>query len=265
MMTAHCEVKAITRIAKCSRSIGAVVAGIVLQLVLVTPSAFADFVDGFEGPSIDPFWSSFTDNGSITLTSTIAHSGGQSAQFSSFNTSSNKYEYLFHDFATPQFGTASVWIFDTGAGVSSSNYIGFQIGNASQNFNAGLTTYDYGFAGGGPGRGDQYDYFVSPPGFVAATGIARTQAWHEYKIVDTPSALTISVDGISVYSTAGGTPITQILLFSQAPGFRPAFDQYYDDFRFEALTGAVPEPSTVALLGFGSLILLRCASKRRQG
>ena len=238
-------------------------AGCVLSLVLAASQARAGFIDGFEGSTIDPFWSSYIVNGSITLSSDVAHSGTQSAKFSSNGVFNNRYEWLFHTFSTPVYGTASVWIYDTGAGVPSSNYIGFYITNDSQNFYAALSTFDYGFAGGGPGRGDQYDYGTSgPPPFVAASGVDRTLAWHQYEIIDLPQTLTIKLDGATLYEQAGGTPFDTIRLASQAPGFRPAFDQYYDDFVFSV--APVPEPSTFALLCLGGIGLAISRSMGRR-
>jgi len=234
----------------------------VLSVAFSATSARADFIDGFEGSTIDPYWSTFLQNGSITLTTAIAHSGKQSAQFSSTDANANRYEQLFHNFATPTYGTASVWIYDTGAGVSSSNYIGFSLNNASTGFTAGLTTYDYGFQGNGPGRGDQYDYFdYSSTQNGGATGIYRTQAWHQYKVIDTPDMLSILLDGTTIYTRAGGTPFTQILLYSQAPGFRPAFSQYYDDFAFTP--AAVPEPSSLILAVVGCVTIFGHQAIRR--
>ena len=79
------------------------------------------FTDDFEGSSLNPYWSSSVSSGSIIFPSTErAHGGNQSVQFSSTNTSqSRKGIQIRHDFASPTYGTASVWMFDTGAGVNS--------------------------------------------------------------------------------------------------------------------------------------------------
>jgi hypothetical protein len=122
-----------------------------------------EFSDSFEGASLNPFWSSNTQSGSIQLTNAMAHSGSQSVEFISTETALTKEIQLFHNFSSPTYGETSVWIYDTGAAVDSSNYIGFQISNSSPDFSAGLTTFDYGFRGGGPGYGDQYNYL---PAFI---------------------------------------------------------------------------------------------------
>jgi len=235
-----------------------------IAAVFAVSGARADFVDGFEGSVIDPFWSTSTQSGSIALSTAKAHGGVQSAKFSSIATDADKYERLFHTFASPTYGTASVWIYDTGAGVSSSNSIGLAISNDSLGFSAGLTTFDYGFQGGGPGRGDQYNYYDLPAvDESTATGIFRTQAWHQFKFIDTPDSLSMVVDGTTVYTRAGGTPFTTIWLTSGAPSWRPAYDQYYDDFAFSATS--VPEPSSFVLVVAGALGLAgyaRCRSRR---
>ena len=136
------------------------------------------YTDGFEAPTLNPFWSTSIQSGSIALSTGQAHSGNQSVQLSSTDTGVTKSIQLFHDFSTPVYGVTSVWVLDTGAGADSSNYIAFSINNAALNFGAGLLTFDYGFQGGGPGRGDQYDYIDSPFVDVAATGIQRSGIWH---------------------------------------------------------------------------------------
>lgn len=193
----------------------------------------AGFSDGFEGPTLDPFWSTSTQSGSISLTTSVVHGGNRSAQFSSTSTGLDKHINLFHDFSSPTYGTVSVWFYDTGAGQPSSNYIGLAVNQRGTNFAAGLVAYDYGFAGGGPGRGDQYDYYDFPIVMNSpATGIDRTQAWHQYMVQTTPQALTLLVDGVPVYTRGGATPFDQVELSMSGPSWRPAWTTYFDDFSF---------------------------------
>ena len=171
---------------------------------------------------------------------------------------------LFHDFSTPVYGVTSVWVLDTGAGADSSNYIAFSINNAALNFGAGLLTFDYGFQGGGPGRGDQYDYIDSPFVDVAATGIQRSGIWHEFTIIDTSQSLSLMIDGATVYTRAGtgGTPFDHIALSMSGPDWRPAWVSYFDDFSFSQ-AGSVPEPSGLILAGISIVALLGSAWHRR--
>jgi hypothetical protein len=62
----------------------------------------AGFVDGFEGPTLDPFWSTLTQSGSVTFPSTAqAHGGSQSVQMNSSVTPQNKDVELEHTFSQP--------------------------------------------------------------------------------------------------------------------------------------------------------------------
>src|SRR5262249_46271897 len=107
----------------------ALAAGLVLSLAAPSVQAAMVFSDGFEGPTLDPFWTMDVTNGSITVPSTAAaHGGASSAQFNS-TSGGNRYVFLRHDFAAPVFGTASVWVFDTGANLFSSNYFYLQLEN----------------------------------------------------------------------------------------------------------------------------------------
>jgi hypothetical protein len=201
--------------------------------VLEDRCLLSGFTDSFEGPTFDPFWSTTVQSGSISLSTAQAHTGAQSAQFSSTSTGVNKGLYLFHDFPTPTYGDMSVWIYDTGAGVSSSNYIYFQA-YQTDGSSVGIFTEDYGFRGNGPGYGDQYNYqYIHSSGDqLIPTGIERTLAWHQFEIVDTPQAFTLKVDGNTVYNGAGGAPINEVLLSTFGPSYDPAFTAYYDDFSF---------------------------------
>lgn len=261
-MTYRVEGKRLARMMAWTRPGWMVLAGI--ALFLTAPGAHGDYIDGFEAKTINPFWSTNLQSGSITLSTAEAHSGTQSAQFSSTANGSTTAESLFHDFSSPTYGTASVWIYDTGAGVDSSNYIAFAVGNSNLNFGATLETFDYGFQGGGPGRGDQYNYYDSlTMSSSAATGITRTLAWHQYSIVDTPQSLSFMVDGTTVYSTTGGTPFNHVELAMVAPSFRPSFTSYFDDFAFVAAPSSVPEPRSLVLASIAASLGLATYAWRR--
>jgi hypothetical protein len=222
------------------------------------------YTDGFEAPTLNPFWSTYSQSGSIALSTAQAHSGEQSVQFTSSAGSENKSIELSHTFSTPIYGVTSVWVLDTGAGAASSNYISFLISNSNLNFTAVIGTYDYGFAGGGPGRGDQYDFSDSPFAGATATGIERSLAWHQFSFVDTPQSLSIMVDGVTVYTRAGagGTPLDQVVLEMSGPSWRPGWVSYFDDFSFSQ--ASVPEPSTLTLAGVSICVLLASAWHRRR-
>ncbi len=192
----------------------------------------AGFTDNFEGPALDPFWSPSAVSGSITFPSTAqAHSGNQSVQFNSTYNTGQKNITLAHDFASPIFGEASVWIYDTGADVASSNYIQLTIEDTTNGGGKGayLNAWDYD---AGPSNGGDYVFGVSGRIDYQFTGIDRTQAWHQFRIDSEPDSLSLAVDGITVYTGAGGVPFNQVKLQMYGPTWRPAWVSYFDDFEF---------------------------------
>src|SRR5437899_12070686 len=120
---------------KSSRHIG-------MQRILCRPTLEAledrtvpsTFVDGFEGPTLNPFWSQTTRSGSVKFPSTaLVHSGHQSVEFDSIESSEDKGIGLVHTFETPTYGRVSVWLYDNGAGVFSSNYMILSVGDEQGN------------------------------------------------------------------------------------------------------------------------------------
>ncbi len=207
-----------------------------------------NFSDNFESATLDPFWTISAVAGSVTFPSTVrAHSGSQSVQLNSLQGAGEKGISLRHALAQPTYGQVSVWMYDSGADLSSANYMGLHC-------NVGyLQTSDYDL---GPSNGGTYNgAAANGSGFI--TAVDRTQAWHQFAINSTESALTMSIDGTTVYSGAGGTPFTGINLVMYGPTWRPAWSAEFDDFQFVP----VPEPSTWAL---GSLGLIGLWFVRRR-
>lgn len=228
------------------------------------------FVDGFEGPTLDPFWSTRENSGSITFPSTArVHSGRQSVQLNSTQNTGQKNIDLFHAFPEPIYGRVSVWVYDTGADVLSSNYIGLSVGNRRLEVGASLFTQDYDL---GPTNGGNYYYthFGVDSGILSS--IDRTQAWHHFEIDASPQSLTLLIDGTAVYRDAGGHQFDTLGLFMSGPTWRPAWVTYFDDFEFVPyaasdiaathlawnpvaggvdfsyeITGTLPRPTTAAL------------------
>jgi hypothetical protein len=222
--------------------------GLVLGGELASASAGPlDFSDNFEGSTLNPFWNdNFAQSGSITFPSTLqAHTGTQSVQLNSI--AGNQIDvFLQHDFATPIFGTVSVWVYDTPALQTSGNYIQLYLRNNSTLTSAQVQSYDYNL---GPGNGG--NYYVTPfGGSDINSGVARTPAWHEFQIIDLPNSLILSVDGTQVYSGPAGTAFDLLRFGIYGPSFRPGETEFVDDFSFTQFT-ATPEPATLTLLAIG--------------
>ncbi len=205
--------------------------------VLEGRAMLAAFTDDFESGTLDPFWSTNQTAGSISFPSTTqAHSGSQSARFNSTQFAGDKRIELYHVFPTPVFGRVSVWMFDTGADVSSSNYLGMYVLNQSTE-GAGFQANDYDL---GPSNGGSY----LANSFGASqinTGVDRTQSWHLLTIDTTPQTQTMSIDGLQVVTAPNSTPLTEVHLFMSGPTWRPAWTVYFDDFEFSPFQQAQPD------------------------
>lgn len=232
----------------------------VLRLFVVSTLVFAgmssvrgvSFQDGFEAATFDPFWSKFELNGAVSLTSSRVHTGSQAAQFATNASGGNKELQLFHYFAAPIFGSASVWVYDAAADAASGNYIEFYA-TSSGNYVGKLMTQDFDL---GASNGGHYDYSTAQGG--GSTTVDRTQDWHHFEITSLPDLLRLSVDGVSVFSAPVGTPFDGIAMNVHAPGFRPGLSVQFDDFQL------VPEPSSIGLILSGAAaIALACVRHRR--
>jgi hypothetical protein len=197
--------------------------------VLEDRTLLSGFVDGFEGPTLNSFWTQHTQSGSITFPSTAqVHGGSQSVQLNSSATSQDKDIHLQHDFLEPTYGRFSVWVYDTGANAGSGNYIGFYLSNSVQS--AYIQGYDYNFGGG-------RTYETGTNQGEIDSGVVRTEAWHEFEINATAVATTFKVDGV-LAATRPGMSVDQVRLMMSGPSWRPAFTSYFDDFEFDDGTAA---------------------------
>jgi hypothetical protein len=96
----------------------------VLTISLLTPSAPAadatSFTDPFEGATLDSFWTSGAQNGTITFPATDrVHGGTQAVRFNATG-SGQKELSLSHQFSKPLFGTVSTWVSSVAALLPSS-------------------------------------------------------------------------------------------------------------------------------------------------
>jgi hypothetical protein len=243
-----------------SRSSHLLACAFVLAIWTLSSAACAGLVDNFEGPTLNPFWTTTQNSGSIIFPSTLqAHSGAQSVEFTSTDTGSNKGISLEHTFAQPVYGQFSVWIYDTGAGVYSSNYIYFSVDLLNSHVRDAIFTTDYDL---GPGQ-NGHTYTLNPSDQdTIATSVVRSQGWHQFLVDITPSQATFEIDNVTVY-TEPGIAIDHVSLSMFGPNWRPAFTSFFDDFSFQSIA-AVPEPSTIALAGIGLACSGLFALRRRK-
>ncbi len=208
---------------------------ILVALVLSFPGwsqGTAAFSDAFEGATLNPFWQTFTNSGSITFPSTLhVHGGTQALQLNTvppFSSTGGKTAGVRHLFSPPTFGQVDAWLYDNGASAVSSNYQTLHT-NA---FDLGTWDYNLGSANGG-------QYIFQALGASGNTGVSRTVGWHHFVIRTSLTASSLLIDGITVHAGVGGTPLTEVQLEIHAPTSRPAFTTYWDDFAFDPC-GGVP-------------------------
>ena len=222
---------------------------LVLALAIPASSLGQSFSDDFEGNTLDPFWNAnYEQAGSIVFPSADrAHGGTQSLKLESYYNVGQKGICVGHEFTEPTYGTVTVWMYDTGADVSSSNYMNLQLIKQGAGRTGALATMDYDH---GPGYGGEYNYI--PPVESGApseyTTVDRTQGWHEFTISILPNSATFWIDGVEVYAGANPTAMgfDLITLNLGGPYWRPAFDTYFDDFEFVEY---VENPFTVTDFG----------------
>lgn len=209
-----------------------------LATTILAPVGAQAFSDGFEGPILDSFWTAFTNQGTVTVPSPVlAHTGNHSLQLDTgaVSSASVKNAGIRHQFAGPRYGSLSVWMYDSNATAASSNYINLYAAPF------GVGTFDYIVS---PTNGGNYVYTTG--GNHVHSNIPKSQGWHRFQITSSPNSATISIDGVVVY-TGPGQPFTEIQLEMHAPGWRPAWLCYFDDFDFIPLSPA----ASYSLFGAG--------------
>ena len=208
-----------------------------LGLGLFGLSAKAQFSDGFEGPGLNPFWSTNVQSGYVVCpSSTRAHSGSYSVELVTTATVQDKNVSIYHSFGAPTYGTVSVWVYDTGADISSGNYISFTVSGGGFSV-ANIFTADYDL---GPGQnGSTYLYGVTN-GPSVASAIDRTQAWHQFTLSCLPTAFTLKIDDVVIYTGPGGHTFDYVGLSLSGPYWRPAWNVQFDDFQFTPVPGIIP-------------------------
>lgn len=192
----------------------------------------SSFYDNFEGQSLNPFWQTEVSSGTVVFPSTSpVHAGSQAVRLNTFMSSAHKGVNLRHFFDTPQYGKVSVWFYDTGAGVPSSNAIYFNTYNPA----AGLAhwgVWDYDFRR----HEDNYimgiDSVNNQNDSSTNTSFNRSLGWHKWELNVVPNSVTFSMDGQALRTVPVDMPFTRILFGMGAPNWRPAWTTSFDDFEF---------------------------------
>ena len=185
------------------------------------------FMDDFESPSLNPFWTLRQDRGSVVFPSTgQTHSGNQSVRLTSGPGPGQRNVELNHTFHAPQYGTVTVWVYDGDNG----HYTQLGIDNRALGTGAQMGTQDWESIGTG-----HYFYFnyTLTESVNSPSSVLRTTGWHKWSISAMPDATTFSIDGQVVYRGAGGNGFDFVRLDMHGPS-SGAFDTYYDDFSFVA-------------------------------
>jgi hypothetical protein len=189
---------------------------IVALLVMPSLSSAQAFTDGFEGTSINPFWTvEGYPAGAGSLTNSVARTGNQSLML-------NAAEHAYHDFGAPQTGSISVWI------------LGSQVCCGE---GAGLQVYDPGYSkwtllatgtGGseiaaGYGVGSDQTYYHVP---------SSPSDWHHLEIhIDASGARTL-LDGVTIANNPDITSFQAVELVIWGGGSSGTV--YFDDFWTDA-------------------------------
>ncbi len=200
-------------------------------LLATTARAEASFSDGFEGGSLNPFWSKAENNGSVTVPSTTrAHSGTQSLELrTTAPYAPQKQADVHHQFGAPVYGTFSVWVYDTMVNETLSNYAWLTVWNIATGSRVYLMTENFWNS-----FGDHYVYDVGQGNI--RTSLPRTRAWHHWVIAALPNSLTLSIDDAVVYQGAGGLPFDYVELAISGGTRTVSYSVQFDDFEFNSAT-----------------------------
>jgi hypothetical protein len=214
------------------------------------------FSDGFEGPSIDPFWTVVQQFGTVSLTTAQAHTGTQSVAFSSASGGQREL-HLEHTFVSSLIGDVSLYFFDAAPGQETLyEQLVLRDSTTSSYFAIGTQDYDancYVALASTPGGdfGPNANCGAFPQ--TNTTNVLRTSGWHLLDINIQAGGVSFGIDGNQVFAQAGAFTFDMVDFYANGPAFRPNTTAYFDDFNINASTqaDAVPEPATMLLLGSG--------------
>jgi len=210
---------------------------ILISLIYLSAQAQA-FSDGYEGSALDPFWTVTQQFGAISLTTEQAHSGIQSAKFSS-SFGGQREMHLTHNFPTAQKGTFSIYFYDVAPG-QETLYEKLSLYNAISGESASIGTQDF----------DAFCYTAQMFNYntnvlqgpnancgifpqTSTTNVTRTPGWHKLEINVATASIWFAIDGVQVFTSQGDYSFDSVDIFVSGPFWRPNTVAYFDDFSFQ--------------------------------
>jgi hypothetical protein len=182
-------------------------------LINVLPLLDVTFADSFETTALDPFWRTFTLNGTINPTeSTHSHSGTGSIRLNPTSSSAQKNLNVFHDFPSAIYGEATIWFYDTPA---ANDYVSFILHGAGR-----LVIQDW----------DHSSFFYFTDSGLTGTAAARTTGWRKLSISSQANQLVMKIDDQVRYSGPGGFPFTKVEFEIHGPDSNMS-SLWFDDFQ----------------------------------
>lgn len=234
---------------RCSLTI---LTGLFLSLAVPLSGSSINFVDGFENPTLDPFWTVTQNFGTVGVSSVNSHTGSQSVAFVS-QSGGQRDVFLTHSFGGPMKGTASAWFYDVAPG-QETLYEWFSLFQASDpnGSRIGISDYDalcYNaniFSTGPNAACGIYPQTITAP-------VSRALGWHLFEIAYLENEVRLSIDGQLIHSLTGDYTFDSMRMNISGPSWRPNTTAYFDDFSIQA--DSVPEPETLLLTGISVLWL----------
>lgn len=232
--------------------------GVTLHLLLSVGSGRAAsiiYTDGFESATFNSFWTANQQLGTVSPSTDQAHSGAQSARFSSISGGQRGIS-LIHNFTTNVQGTASVYLYDPTPG-QQTLYAQMQITNSSNNqqtASSGIQDFDaFCYMANINNVGPAANCGSFPQS--TTTNAMRTAGWHLFTINAGAASISFAIDGVTQFTQAGNYSFDQVAIFISGPGFRPNATFYFDDFSLNVTeVGTVPEPGSAVLVGGVALL-----------
>jgi hypothetical protein len=199
--------------------------------------AQTSYGDNFESPTLNSFWAVTQQYGSVTLSRDQNHTPGgrQALKFASTGGGQRNIS-VSHQFALPQKGAFSIWLYDTAPG-QETQYEFLTLYNSVTTDQATIGTMDFDAncyaaflynANSGIRQGPNQNCGVYPQ--VSTTNVHRTAGWHNFKISVGVTSISLSIDGNAVFTTNGPYGYDSITLSQSGPYWRPDTESYWDDF-----------------------------------